>query len=152
MEKNIKKKRNTHTHTHICVSVLSCVPLFGTPWSVIRQSPLSMEFSRQECWSGSPFPSPRDLPDPGIEPMSPALAGKFFGQPNIFIVLKALHVIFIGSIVISKLCILPLQSKRFSSVQFSCSVMSDSWQPHRLQHARSPCSSPALEFTQTHIH
>ena len=62
----------------MCVCVLSCVPLFGTPWSVIHQSPLSMEFSRQECWRGSPFPSPRDLPDPGIKPMSPALADGFF--------------------------------------------------------------------------
>ena len=39
-----------------------------------------MEFSRQEYWSGSPFPSPGDLPDPGIEPMSPALAGGFFAS------------------------------------------------------------------------
>ena len=43
-----------------------------------RQAPLSMGFSRQEYWSGLPFPSPRDLPDPGIEPKSPALAGAFF--------------------------------------------------------------------------
>ena len=44
-----------------------------TPWTVARQAPLSMEFSRQEYWSGLPFPSPGDLPDPGIEPRSPAL-------------------------------------------------------------------------------
>ena len=43
------------------------------PWTVARQAPLSMEFSMQECWSGQPFPSPGDLPDPGIEPRSPAL-------------------------------------------------------------------------------
>ena len=49
-----------------------------TPWTVVRQAPLSMEFSRQEHWSGFPFPSPRDHPDPGIEPTSPALAGVFF--------------------------------------------------------------------------
>ena len=49
------------------------VQLFVTPWTVIRQAPLSMEFSRQEYWSGLPFPSPGDLPDPGIEPRSPAL-------------------------------------------------------------------------------
>ena len=41
--------------------------LFATPWTVAYQAPLSMEFSRQEYWSGSPFPSPGDLPDPGIE-------------------------------------------------------------------------------------
>ena len=44
-----------------------------TPWTVARQAPLSMGFSRQEYWSGLPFPSPGDLPDPGIEPWSPAL-------------------------------------------------------------------------------
>ena len=43
------------------------------PWTVAYQAPLSMEFSRQEYWSGLPFPSPGDLPDPGIEPRSPAL-------------------------------------------------------------------------------
>ena len=42
------------------------------------QAPLSMEFFRQEYWSGLPFPLPGDLPDPGIEPTSPALAGRFF--------------------------------------------------------------------------
>ena len=47
--------------------------LFVTPWTVARQAPLSMEFSRQEYWSGLPFPSPGDLPDPGIEPRFLAL-------------------------------------------------------------------------------
>ena len=54
---------------------------FATPWTVVRQAPLSMGFSRQEYWSGLPFPTPGDLPDPGIEPaslVSPALAGGFF--------------------------------------------------------------------------
>ena len=46
------------------------------PWTVTRQSPLSMEFSKQEYWSGLPFPSPGDLPDPGIEPGSPSIADK----------------------------------------------------------------------------
>ena len=46
---------------------------FATPWTVARQAPLSMGFSRQEYWSGLPFHSPGDLPDPGIEPTSPAL-------------------------------------------------------------------------------
>ena len=44
-----------------------------TPWTVAYQAPPSMGFSRQECWSGLPFPSPEDLPNPGIEPESPAL-------------------------------------------------------------------------------
>ena len=52
---------------------LSHVWLFATPWTVAYQVSLSMEFSRQEYWSGLPFPSPGDLPDPGIEPRSPAL-------------------------------------------------------------------------------
>ena len=53
------------------MKLLSCVQLFATPWTVAYQTP-SMGFSRQECWSGLPFPSPGDLPDPGIEPGSPA--------------------------------------------------------------------------------
>ena len=61
--------------TTLCVCVLSHVQLFVTPWTVAHQAPLSMGFSRQEYWSGLPFPSPGDLPDPGIEPASPALAG-----------------------------------------------------------------------------
>ena len=52
---------------------LSHVRLFVTPWTVAYQAPLSMGFSRQEYWSGLPFPSPGDLPDPGIELGFPAL-------------------------------------------------------------------------------
>ena len=55
------------------VKSLSRVRLFVTPWTVAYQAPPSVGFSRQECWSGLPFPSPRDLPNPGIEPGSPAL-------------------------------------------------------------------------------
>ena len=61
--------------------VLSLVRLFVTPWTVAHQALLSMEFSRQEYWSGLSFPSLGDLPNPGIEPMSlepPALARGFF--------------------------------------------------------------------------
>ena len=60
---------------------LSCVPLFTSPWTVAHQAPLSMGFSRQEYWSGLPFPPPGGLPDPGIEPGSPpapALSGGSF--------------------------------------------------------------------------
>ena len=53
--------------------MLSRVRLFATPWTVAYQAPPSMGFSRQECWSGLPFPSPGDLPDPGIKPGSPVL-------------------------------------------------------------------------------
>ena len=55
------------------VKSLSCVRLFAIPWTVAHQASLSMGFSRQEYWSGLPFPSPGGLPDPGIEPRSPAL-------------------------------------------------------------------------------
>ena len=51
----------------------SRVPLFVTVWTVAHQAPLSMKFSRQEYWNGLPFPSPGDLPDPGIKPGSSAL-------------------------------------------------------------------------------
>ena len=74
----------------MCVCMLSHsghVQLFVTLWIVARQAPLSMGFSRQAYWSGLPFPTPADLPDPGIEPVSPALAGGFFtadppGEPR----------------------------------------------------------------------
>ena len=55
------------------VKSLSCVYLLATPWTVAYQAPRSMGFSRQEFWSGLPFPSPGDLPNSGIEPRSPAL-------------------------------------------------------------------------------
>ena len=62
----------------MCVKSLIRVRLFETGWTVGHQAPLSMGFSRQECWSGLPFTSPGDLPNPGMEPMSPVLAGRFF--------------------------------------------------------------------------
>ena len=55
------------------VKLLSRVRLFETPWTVAHQAPPSMEFFRQEYWSGLPFPSSGDLPDPGIQPGSPRL-------------------------------------------------------------------------------
>ena len=55
------------------VKLFSLVRLFATPWTVACQAPTSMGFSRPEYWSGLSFPSPGDLPDPGIEPGSPAL-------------------------------------------------------------------------------
>ena len=55
------------------MKLLSRVRLFAIPWTVAYQAPPSIEFSRQEYWSGLPFPSPGDLPDPGIEPRFPVL-------------------------------------------------------------------------------
>ena len=60
---------------------LNRVQIFAISWTVAHQAPLPMEFSRQEYWSGLPFPTPGDLPDPGIKPASlelPALVGGFF--------------------------------------------------------------------------
>ena len=86
--KNSSINNNTHTdlhkkladQRHVCVQ--SCVQLFVTPWTEARQAPLSMEVSRQEYWSGLPFPPPGDIPDPRIEPMTPAciscIEGGFF--------------------------------------------------------------------------
>ena len=85
----IKARRNWISYLRLChtwksrpqnksqgsnaeLNSLSLVQLFATPWTVARQAPLSMGFSRQEYWSGLPFPSPGDLPNPGIKPGSPA--------------------------------------------------------------------------------
>ena len=65
MSTNLRKK--------VKVKSLSRVQLFATPWTVAYHTPPSIEFSRQQYWSGLSFPSPRDLPDPGIEPGSPTL-------------------------------------------------------------------------------
>ena len=76
----LKSAQNTSLSS-LCYTAMShcecvshcCVRLFVTPWIVVCQSPLSMEFSRQEYWSGLPFPSPGDLPDSGIKPRTPEL-------------------------------------------------------------------------------
>ena len=72
--------------------MLSYIQLFATPWTVACQAPRSMGFSRQKYWSGLLFPSPGDLPNPGIVPVFPqasALAGRFFtteppGKPQYY--------------------------------------------------------------------
>ena len=99
---NFESESSSHSH----------VQLFTVPWTAACHAPLSMEFSRQEYWSGLPFPSPGDLPNLGTEPRSPALQA-------------------------DSLALEPL-----SSVQFSRSVMSDSLRPHESQHAKPPCPSP----------
>ena len=65
-----------HCRKDGCLVAQSC--LFATSWTVAHQAPLSMGLSRQEYWSGLPFPSPGHLPDPEIKPASPVLAGKLF--------------------------------------------------------------------------
>ena len=101
----------------VCWIAFCRVRLFITLWTVTHQAPLSMGFSRQECWSGLPYLPPGDLPNPVMEPASlksPALADRFF--------------------ITSATC--------KYSVQFSLSVMSHSLPSHGLQHIRSPCPSP----------
>ena len=76
---------------YVCACVFSPVQFFVTPWIVAHQASLSMRLSRQEYWSGLPLPPPGNLPDPGIEPespASPALADRFFtteppGKPHL---------------------------------------------------------------------
>ena len=99
------------------------VQLFVTLWTENNQAPLSMGFSRQEYWSGLPCPSPGNLPNPESNP-GLLHCKELQGSPC-------------GTIWYTK-----FQSWLFSSVQFSCPVMSDSLQPHGLQHARPPSPSP----------
>ena len=113
---------------HVCM--LSCVWLFATPWIIIHQAPLSMGLSRQEYWNGLPFPPPRDLPDPGIERESPAVADEFFttgppGKPQ------------------------QAPSVQFSSVTQSCSALCN---PRDCSTPGFPVHYQLLELTQTHIH
>ena len=77
-----KKKQKQKTNlwlpkVRMCSVTQLCLTLCD-PWTIACQAPLSMAFSRQEYWSGLPFPSPGHLPEPGIEPASPALAAGFF--------------------------------------------------------------------------
>ena len=80
-----RKKIVSEVHFEVpedcCCSVKNHVRFFAMPWTVVSQAPLSMGFPRHEYWSGLPFPSPRNLPNPWIEPTSlesPPLAGEFF--------------------------------------------------------------------------
>ena len=89
-----------------------------TSWMLALQAPLSMKFSRQEYWSGFPFPPPPDLRNPGIQPRFPALQADFF------------------------FTIWTMTEAHIYELLFSCLVVSDSLQSHGLQHFRLPCSSP----------
>ena len=85
--KYVRRCYNGEKQVKVKVKSLSRVQLFATPWTVTYQAPLSIGFSRQEFWSGLPFPSPGDLPDPGIEPGSPtlqaeALTSELPGKPG----------------------------------------------------------------------
>ena len=99
------------------VKSLSHGQLFVTPWTVAYEAPQSMEFSRQEYWSGLPFPSPGDLPNPGIKPRSPALqADALLSEPPSF-----LHSLYIWIIVFYHMCLLQIFSPSL------CFIFSFSW-------------------------
>ena len=126
---DVKKRWQEYTESERKVKLLSRVRLFATPWTIAYKAPLSMGFSRQGYWSGLPFPSPEDLPDPGIEPGSPTLQADVLpseppGKP-----LEYTEELY-------------KKGLQFSSVQFSCSVVSNSLQLHEPQHTRPPCPSP----------
>ena len=105
------------------------------PHELAPQAPLSLGFPRQEYWSGLPFHSPGNLPDPGIEPRSPVLqmvsciAGGFFTN---WATRERRH---------THIHTHTHTHTHTNSVQVNCSVVSDSLQPHGLQHARLPCPS-----------
>ena len=75
---SVPRQRLCRGHTSRCCLVTQSCLTLATPWTVAPQAPLSMGFSRWEYWRGLPVPSPEDLPDPGMEPTSPALVGGFF--------------------------------------------------------------------------
>ena len=107
---------------------LSRVRLFVTPWTVAYQAPPSVGFSRQEYWSGVPFPSPGDLPNPGVKPRSPALQADSLlseppGKPHMFY--------------------------QFSSVTQSCLTLCG---PMNHSMTGLPVHHHLPEFTQTHVH
>ena len=108
------------------MKLLSHVPFFATPWTVAYWAPQSMEFSRQEYWSGLPFPSPGDFPNPGIEPQSPALQADALlskppGKPSV----------------------------QFSSFTQSCPTLCN---PMNRSMPGPPVHYQLPEFTQTHVH
>ena len=100
-----------------------------------------MGFSKQEYWSGLPFPPPGDLPDPGIEPESPVFPTLQADSLPADVSRKKIFSLLFLSFML-KILIVKLFDIQFSSVQFSHSVMSDSLRPHELQHTRPPCPSP----------
>ena len=116
-------KEQTQKTTCMCVSHSSHVQLFATPWTIAHQSPLSVEFSRQEYWSGLPFPSPRQSSQFRDWTQVSCIAGRFF---TIFTrEASNIHIIWF-------------------SIQFSHSVVSNSLRPHGCQASLSLTNSWSL--------
>ena len=152
----LSHQESPHFPCCMCAKSLPICLTLWTPGTVARQASPSMGFSRQEYWSGLPLPSPGDLPNPGIEPislMSPALVAaaakslqscltlcnRFFTISSTWEALGALKKKETELPVVKDYLVL---TYLFSLVQFSCSVVADSLRPHELQHARPPCPSP----------
>ena len=119
------------------VTSLSCVRPSATPWTVAFQAPLSIGFSKQDCWTGFPFPSPGDLPHQGIEPWSSSLQADTLPSESP------------GNSKFLLLVYFMYQLNYISSVTQSCPTLCDPMN----------CSTPGLpvhhqlpEFTQIHIH
>ena len=98
IKRHLLRGRKAMTNLKVKVKSLSHVQLFATPWTVAHQAPLSVGFSRQEYWSGLPFPSPGDLPNPGIKRGSPALKADALtseppGKTNLDLKLKSRDII-----------------------------------------------------------
>ena len=103
ISRDLLKAENIKSIVGVCVCVCACahvlsyfshVRLFATLWTIACQAPLSKGFSRQEYWSGLPYPPPRDFSNPGIELeslTSPALAGSFFTMTKVLIEYKMQH-------------------------------------------------------------
>ena len=90
------------TNPHIVVfQLLSRVQVFENPWTVALQAPLSMEFCSKECWSGFPFPSPGDLPDPRIKPTHNTQSSKC--MDGCVLCVYAVHIRYVLKIMISML-------------------------------------------------
>ena len=124
----------------LLLSRFSRVRLFATPWNVAHQAPPFMGFSRQEYWSGLPFPS-GDLPDPGIEPRSPALQADTGRCFNLWATREAPILMRREKTGIQHRTVKAL-TLELNLAQFSRSVMSNSLRPHELQQARLPCPPP----------
>ena len=137
----------THLKSKVKVKVksLSRVRLFETPWTVAYQAPPSMGFSRQD-WSGLPFPSPRDLPDLGIDPRSPSLqAGVLPSEPPGKLLEKQ------GNHKSKMYNRFTKTKKRtqIRSVAQSCPTLCD---PMNCSTPGLPVHHQLLEFTETHVH
>ena len=118
---------------HVCLITSVLSDSFLTLWTIAHQAPLSMGFSRQEYWSGLPIPSPGDLPNPGMEPVSPvtsalqtdSLPAEPLGKPQTRV------------------------SVQFSSVAQLCPTLCDTMNRST---PGLPVHHQLLEFTQTHVH